>query len=129
MSDVEPAASMRLAVELGLDVDDLPICLACLSVVTMALDEGDPRAIDAAIERMTPDLWAEGLEQPARTALRRGRERGVPGAEAALLDVNANGARSEVARAIVRVLAEQQSERTGGDLLKMGWLPWPPPEC
>jgi hypothetical protein len=125
---VETADAMRLAAELGLDVHDLPICLACLSVVTMAIDEGEGRAIAAAVRRMTPDLWAEGLEQPVRTALRRARDREVAGAEAALLDVNARGARSAVAKATVRVLAEQQSERAGGDLLKMGWRPWPPPE-
>jgi hypothetical protein len=42
-------------------------------------------------------------------------------------DVVARGARSGVARAIVRRLGEQLSERARGDLLKMGWESWPPP--
>ena len=37
------------------------------------------------------------------------------------------GSHSAVARAIVRLLAEQLAERAGGDRLEMGFQPWPPP--
>ena len=123
---VTPAEAMRLAVELDLDLDDLSICLACLSEVSMAIDGGNEHAIRGATIRMTRDLWAEGLEQPARSALEGARDHDLPGAEAALAEVAELGPRSRIARAIVRVLAEQLSERAGGDLLKMGFEPWPP---
>lgn len=122
------AASAREFVrELGLDVDKLPICLACLSIVSMQIDSGKPRRINGAVRQMTPDLWAEGLELSAWTALEEARDRGVDGAEAAIGDVLRRGSRGNVARAIVRLLAEQLAERADGDPLKMGFQPWPPP--
>jgi hypothetical protein len=117
----------ELARELELDVDRLPICLACLSIVSAAVDAGHEPAIRGATSRMTPDLWAEGLELPAWAALKAARDRGRPGAAEALSEVAARGPRSGVARSIVRVLAEQLAERSGGDLLEMGWTAWPPP--
>src|SRR5262245_31927211 len=115
----------RLAAALDLDVDRLPICLACLSFVSMAIDQGDERKIRGATVAMTPDLWAEGLELPAWTALEQARDRGVPLAAEGLADVAARGGRSRTARAIVRLLGEQLSARAKGDMLKMGWKPWP----
>ncbi|MDQ2984367.1 MAG: hypothetical protein M3R70_10680 [Actinomycetota bacterium] len=44
----------------------------------------------------------------------------------ALRDVETRGPRSSVAKAIVRRLAEQLAARAKGDLLKMGFQPWPP---
>jgi hypothetical protein len=121
------AAEARTFVsELELDVDRLPICLACLSIVSMQIDGGNVRKINGAVQQMTPDLWEEGLELPAWTALEEARNRGVPGAEEAIADVLVRGSRSTVARAIVRLLAEQLNERAGGDPLKMGFEPWPP---
>jgi hypothetical protein len=121
------AEARRFVFELDLDVDKMPICLACLSIVSMSIDEGNPRKINGAVRSMTPDLWAEGLELPAWTALEEARDRGIEGAEAAIADVLTHGARGRVARAIVRRLGEQLSERAGGDPLKMGFQPWPPP--
>ena len=118
----------RLAELLQLGLDDTAICLACLSFVSMAIDKGDEREIRLWTSRMTPDLWAEGLELPARAALRDATDRGIPRAAAALADVEARGPRSVVAKAIVRHLAEDLSQRARGDLLKMGFQPWPPPE-
>ena len=120
------AEARRFAFELDLDVDRMPICLACLSIVSFAIGAGNQREIDGATRSMTPDLWAEGLELPAWTALEQARDRGVPGAEDAIADVLARGGHSAVARAIVRLLAEQLSERAGGDPLKMGFERWPP---
>lgn len=81
--------------ELGLDVDRIGICQACLCLVST------PR--DAV--KMTPILWEEGLREPALAAVRK------LGDAAALSDLEANGGRSKTARAIVVHLAEQQKER------------------
>ncbi len=96
-----------------LDLDlDVGICYACLSFVSFALDRGDPAEIAGELRRMTPDLWGEGLAEPALTAVRRARELGVPDAEAALADLERRGGRSPVARAIVRRLADELRQRT-----------------
>jgi hypothetical protein len=76
---------------------------------------------------MTPYLWDEGLALPARMALERARQRGVALAGEGLRDVRQFGARSRVARAIVRRLGADLGARAKGDLLKMGFQPWPPP--
>jgi hypothetical protein len=116
-----------LAAELDLDVDDIAICHACLSFVSFALDSGDDHEVACSITRVAPDLWAEGLAQPVRLALERARKRGVVNAQEAIAAVDRNGARSQVVRAIVRRLAAELSVRAKGDLLRMGWDPWPPP--
>jgi hypothetical protein len=96
-----------------LDLDlDAGICHACLSFVSFALDKGDPREISRELRRMTPDLWADGLAEPALSAVRRACETGVPDADAALADLERGGGRSSVARSIVRRLAEELSRRT-----------------
>ena len=63
-----------------------------------------------------------------RLALGRARERGVAPAGEALRDVDERGPRSTIVRAIVRRLAVDLMERSKGDLLKMGFQPWPPRE-
>jgi hypothetical protein len=94
-----------LAAVLELDLDDIGICHACLSFVSFAIDSGDERKVAGSITRIAPDLWAEGLAQPVRIALRRARERGVANAEDAIAEVDKSGPRSPVVRAIVRCLA------------------------
>lgn len=116
----------RLAAELDLDVDDIAICHACLSFVSFAIDSGDDREIRAQTNRMTPDLWAEGLSLPARLALDRARKRGLPNAEEALADLSKRGPRSTIAKAIVRRLGADLMARSKGNLLRMGFEPWPP---
>jgi hypothetical protein len=125
MTHTEAAA---LAVALELDVDDLGICHACLSLVSFAIDSGDDHKVACSIGQIAPDLWAEGLAQPVRMALRRAQERGVANAEEAIVAVDKSGPRSQVARAIVRRLAADLSARAQGDLFRMGWQPWPPRE-
>jgi hypothetical protein len=100
-----------LAVELDLDVDEIPICYACLGIVASAIDRGDEREIRSRTLQMTPDLWAEGLAQPARLALQRARARGVQDAELAIAEIETTGSRTTIARAIVRQLALQLSIR------------------
>ena len=77
---------------------------------------------------MTFDIWHEGLEQPARLALRRARDEGIPDAESALADVAERGGRSLAAQGIVWHLAGDLAARARGDLLKMGFDPRPPAE-
>lgn len=107
---LEQPRADALATMLDLDLD-AGICHACLSFVSLALDEGDPVQIARQIRRITPDLWADGLAEPALAAVRRAYELGVPGAEAALADLEQRGGRSSVARSIVRRLAEELSRR------------------
>jgi hypothetical protein len=96
-----------------LDLDlNVGICHACLSFVSFALDGGDDREAAHWTRTMTPDLWNDGLAAPALAAVRRACELGVPDAEAALADLERQGGRSSVARAIVRRLAEELSRRT-----------------
>jgi hypothetical protein len=92
----------------------------------MAIDGGDEAKIKRETRRIPPDLWEEGLAQPVRLALGRARERRVARADEALADVVARGARSVVVQAIVRRLGAQLAERAQGDLLRMGFKPWPP---
>jgi hypothetical protein len=96
-----------LAPKLDLSVHEIPICLPCLSFVAFALDSGDERETRGATLRMTPDLWEEGLERPAQLALERASALGLKDADIALADVQSAGARTTIARAIVRVLALQ----------------------
>jgi hypothetical protein len=100
------------ALAANLDVDlDCGICHACLSFVSFAIDRGDPDEIARETRRITPDLWYEGLAEPALAAVRRAYELGVRDAEEALAELERRGARSAVARAIVRRLAEELSRR------------------
>jgi hypothetical protein len=120
------AAADAFAAQLDLDVDDLAICHACLSFVAFAIDSGDEREVMSWTRRIAPDLWAEGLAEPVRMALRRARERGVADVEDAIRLVEEKGPRNQVVWAIVRRLASELSARAQGDLLKMGFQPWPP---
>jgi hypothetical protein len=99
-----------------LDLDLNCVCHACLCVVSLAVEGGEPREIADALARMTPDLWADGLEGRALTAATRACELDVPNASEALADLELRGAKSVVAQAIVRRLAEQLSARTRATL-------------
>jgi hypothetical protein len=103
------ADALAAALDLG---DDIPVCCACLSFVSFALDEGDASEIARQTRRMTPVLWAEGLEEPALAAVRRASDLGIRDAQAGLADLERSGGRSWVARAIVRRLAAELSRRT-----------------
>ncbi|HKT45831.1 MAG TPA: hypothetical protein VJQ85_13600 [Gaiellaceae bacterium] len=89
--------------KLGLDVDRLPICQACLSFVSMSLE--NPKEARRWCFTMTPHIWNEGLREPALEAVRR------VGDVVAFADLEAKGGRSKTARAIVMELARQQDER------------------
>jgi hypothetical protein len=125
---VNRAAAEALAVQLDLDVDDVAICQACLSFISFAIDSGDDREVTSWTMRIAPDLWAEGLAEPVQMALRRARKRGVPNADEAIRVVEEKGPRNSVVHAVVQRLAAELSARAEGDLLKMGFQPWPPQE-
>ncbi len=118
----------QLAAHLELSVHDIGICHACLSFVSFAIDKGDERDIRRETNRMTPDLWADGLDVPLKMALARAQERGVPNAGAALADVEERGPRSAIAKAVVRRLGAELADHAKGNLLTMGFEPWPRPE-
>jgi hypothetical protein len=109
---LDATRARELAAQLDLDLGRIPICYACLSFVSMEIDRGDEHKIRGATVRLTPDLWAEGLAAPARAAVERAARRGVENADRALADIDRAGARTTIARAIVRVLAVQLSTRT-----------------
>jgi hypothetical protein len=106
-----PARAAGVAAGLDLGLDDAGICFACLSFVSMALDEGNPARITGQLRSMTPILWSEGLAEPALAAARTACKRGMPDAAAALADLESRGGRSAVARAIVRRLAAELADR------------------
>jgi hypothetical protein len=97
--------AQAVAQALELDLDELDICLACLSFVSFPLDAGDDREVRRALAYITPHIWEEGLALPAVAALERARRTGLPHAEAALADIDALGSRSRVVREIVLRLA------------------------
>lgn len=97
----------KLAAQLDMHVHAIPICLPCLSFVAFPLDDGDEQELRRATLHFTPILWEEGLAEPARQALERAHRRGLTDGERAVADVEARGARTTIARAIVHVLALQ----------------------
>lgn len=101
----------RLARQLRLDLGSTRICLACLSIVAFALDGGDRHEIQGRLMQMTGTLWEEGLAEPALAAVREACDRGLPDAEAARADLEREGGRTPIARAIVLCLARQLRRR------------------
>lgn len=115
--------------DLGLDTG---VCCACLSFVCMAMDGGDAAEIRRELRKMSPELWMDGLAEPALAAVRAAQGRGDPDAEAALEELERRGGRSTVAHAIVRHLAEKLRRRVHAEL-RVGELARPrlrqsPPE-
>jgi hypothetical protein len=103
-----PAEALVARLDLSLD----GVCLACLSFVSFAIDDGDPREIARQVRRLTPDLWADGLDAHAFAALRAASDRGIPYARAALEELERLGPRSSVARAIVLRLGHELARRS-----------------
>jgi hypothetical protein len=99
---------------LELDLDELDICLACLSFVSFPLDAGDDREVRRALAYVTPHIWEEGLALPAVGALERAQRAGVQHAEAAL-DITTRGSRSPVVREIVLRLAADLGRASFGE--------------
>jgi hypothetical protein len=100
------------------------ICLACLSFVTSAIHGGDARDVSTWVRRMTPDLWADGLDEIATEHLVRLCDREDADALEAHADVERAGSRTTIARAIVLDLAlrlaeqERESRRLFEEVMK-----------
>jgi hypothetical protein len=101
---LSPDRAAALAERLEIPLDG--ICLLCLSMVSSAVRGGDERDIRSWVRRMTPDLWHDGLDEIAR---RHVGAAAVDDGEAAqaLADLEREGSRSAMARAIVFDLAQR----------------------
>jgi hypothetical protein len=104
-----------VACRLDLDLDAIGICLACLSIVSMAIDSGDDRQVRRALAAVTPHLWEEGLALPARAGLERAAKSGDAEAQAAITEVARRGSASPMVHAIVSRLAEELNDRIHRD--------------
>jgi hypothetical protein len=107
--------AQAVAQAIDLELDEVDICLACLSFVSFPLREGDDREVRRALASVTPHLWEEGLALPAVAALERARRAGVPYADAALADITTRGSRSPVVREIVFRLAAELRRASSGE--------------
>jgi hypothetical protein len=125
------ARARALVARLDVDVTGAQVCLACLTFVSWPLHEGNEREAVSWARRLTPDLWVEGLEEYALLLVRGACERGVADAEAALDELELEGGRSAVARALVLQLAADLARRTRTELAledaARGRLPLAPP--
>jgi hypothetical protein len=99
-----------LADALEVNLNDVGVCQACLTFVSLPLDLGREQEAAGAARRLAPDFWAEGLALPVQAALERARKRGVPGAAEAIADVEQRGPRARIVAAVIRRLAAQQVE-------------------
>jgi len=106
-------SAAAVAQGLDLDVARIPICYACLSFVSSPLHSGDAARARSEARRVAPDIWDEGLAEPALAALRKAAAYRVPHAASALHEAQTSGGRSAVAREIVFRMATQMVERTG----------------
>jgi hypothetical protein len=111
MAKLTRKEARAVAQALKLDLDEVDLCLACLSFVALPLRAGEDREMRRALVSVTPHLWEEGLALPAVAALERARRAGVPHAEAALADITTHGSRSRVVREIVLRLAAELGQR------------------
>jgi hypothetical protein len=101
---LSPIRAAALAERLEIPFDG--ICLACLSFVSSAVHTGDEGDVRLWVRRMTPDLWHDGLDE---IALRHVGAAAADDAEAAeaLADLERDGSRSAMARAVVLELAQR----------------------
>jgi hypothetical protein len=109
----------ELAHALGLRLNDLSVCQACLTFVSLPLDQGRDQEAAGASRRLAHEFWSEGLALPLQAALERARKRGVAGAAEAIADVEQRGWRARIVPAVIRELAGQQlaemrASRIGG---------------
>ena len=116
------AAALARRLEIPFD----GICLACLSFVSSAIHGGDPREVGRWVRRMTPDLWHDGLDEIAAEHLVRLCDRDDEDALEAHADVERDGPRTAIARAIVLDLAlrlarhERETESVLEEVMRRG---------
>jgi hypothetical protein len=102
----------RLAASLDVTLASHGVCPACLCEVAWDREHGDERAQRRTYAEFAPNLWLEGLGETVRRALVVAAHDGVPGAAAALTDLEARGLRSGIFRAVVNRLADQLARET-----------------
>ena len=107
---MDRSTALAVAAALDLRIPPLAPCPLCLLNVAWALRDEDEREVRRRIRFHAPILWDEGLEEPTLAALERAAAAAAPGAEEALADVRARGARSVVVQALVRVRAQEMLE-------------------
>jgi hypothetical protein len=110
---LSPVQAAALAERLDIPFDG--ICLACLSFVSSAVRTGDERDVRLWVRRMTPDLWHDGLDEIAVRYVGAAATDDAEAAEA-LAELERDGPRATMARAIVlclaqRLAAEEESRR------------------
>jgi hypothetical protein len=114
---MDRAAAQALVAAIDPRLDETPHCSMCLYEVSRALREGDRRKLRAALRYFVPLLWDETLEAPVRQVLRRAGAAGIPGAAAALADVEERADRSPLVEEVVLHLARQQVEEIEGSYI------------
>ena len=100
-----PERATALAERLELELFSAGVCLPCLTFVAFPFDEGDEAEVARSLKEMTPILWADGLELPAKVALTKAARAGIADAQEALDDIASRSCRATIVRAIVRRLA------------------------
>jgi hypothetical protein len=106
---VKPKRAAEVAAMLDVNLGSPGVCLACLHVVAMELEDGSPRDAAGALAFVAETLWVEGLDTSVLQALERRAAAGADVADA-LRDVRRRGPRSATFRATVRRLAEELAE-------------------
>lgn len=105
---LSPAQADAFAVRLDVGLDG--VCLLCLSFITGAMHDGDPKEVRRWVRRMSPSLWEDGLEQTILDALALAVASGEPDAELWLAEVKQQGPKGILVSAVVRRLAEQLAD-------------------
>ena len=106
---MKPKRAAEVAAMLDVSLRSPGVCLPCLHIVAMDLEDRSPRAAAGALSFVAETLWDEGLEASVIQALERLASAGADVADA-LSDVRSRGPRSATFRATVRRLAEELAE-------------------
>ena len=102
----------RLAAALDVSLASHGVCPACLCEIAWQRGHGDEREQRHVYSVFAPNLWLEGLGETVRRALVVAAHDAVPGAAAALADLEARSLRSTIFRAVVHRLADQLEAAT-----------------
>jgi hypothetical protein len=102
----------RLAAALDVSLASRGVCPACLCEIAWERGHGDEREQRRAYADFAPNLWFEGLGETVRRALVVAAHDDVPGAAAALTDLEARSLRSGIFRAVVHRLADELDRET-----------------
>jgi hypothetical protein len=102
----------RLAAALDVSLSSHGVCPACLCEIAWQREHGDKREQRHVYSVFAPNLWLEGLGETVRRALVVAAHDEVPGAAAALADLEARSLRSAIFRAVVNRLADQLETET-----------------